>query len=249
MEGDEPDEEPAAPAAAAPAAAAAGERSRGSGEEGRPAADRSQREWNKGRRSPSPQPLGGVRDLREMLSRRPSGGARGSDGGAAAAAAAGGRGEREGGELPPGLGVRVGAGGERREGGRGGEVRERERERRREEPHPVRTLDELFRKTAAKPCIYWLPLTGARRVQRGGRCRPRCWRRTDGAAPPSHYQCWPPFLCSPASPFSLHLLRAAADQQVADKKRKAEEEAAAKAAGGGSEGAAAARKENGAGAP
>jgi hypothetical protein len=25
---------------------------------------------------------------------------------------------------------------------------------------PVRTLDELFRKTTAKPCIYWLPLTG-----------------------------------------------------------------------------------------
>ena len=23
----------------------------------------------------------------------------------------------------------------------------------------MRTLDELFRKTAAKPCIYWLPLT------------------------------------------------------------------------------------------
>lgn len=22
------------------------------------------------------------------------------------------------------------------------------------------TLDELFKKTAAKPCIYWLPLTG-----------------------------------------------------------------------------------------
>lgn len=28
------------------------------------------------------------------------------------------------------------------------------------EEHPVRTLDELFRKTTAKPCIYWLPLTG-----------------------------------------------------------------------------------------
>lgn len=34
------------------------------------------------------------------------------------------------------------------------------------EEHPVRTLDELFRKTTAKPCIYWLPLTGARGLPR-----------------------------------------------------------------------------------
>lgn len=25
------------------------------------------------------------------------------------------------------------------------------------------TLDELFKKTTSKPCIYWLPLTGAGR--------------------------------------------------------------------------------------
>ena len=39
-----------------------------------------------------------------------------------------------------------------------------ERERggpgRRQPEDRVLTLDELFKKTAAKPCIYWLPLTG-----------------------------------------------------------------------------------------
>ena len=32
--------------------------------------------------------------------------------------------------------------------------------RRHEEPQRVLTLDDLFKKTASKPCIYWLPLTG-----------------------------------------------------------------------------------------
>lgn len=48
------------------------------------------------------------------------------------------------------------------------------------EEHPVKTLDELFKKTAAKPCIYWLPLSGAGAVRRltatlGGPL-PRCPR-------------------------------------------------------------------------
>jgi hypothetical protein len=30
------------------------------------------------------------------------------------------------------------------------------------EEERVLTLDELFKKTVGKPCIYWLPLTGAR---------------------------------------------------------------------------------------
>lgn len=163
---------------------------------------RSKREWNRNRRSPSP-PLEGVRDLREMLSRKASGG-RSTD----AAIPSRGASEREAVQVPPGLGRAA----ERRSdpeperrGRYGGTVAcfrvlllwscgstlcctslpctpvpaslvpptpsvlptcaaspsphvcccSRGREE-----HPVRTLDELFRKTTAKPCIYWLPLTG-----------------------------------------------------------------------------------------
>lgn len=75
-----------------------------------PSAPRSQREWNKNRRSPSP-PLEGVKDLREMLSRRASG--RGADAAAAgaaagaaaaAAAAAASAGAPADRDLPPGIG-------------------------------------------------------------------------------------------------------------------------------------------------
>ena len=161
----------------------------------------SKREWNRNRRSPSP-PLEGVRDLREMLSRKASGG-RSAD----AAGPSRGASEREAVQVPPGLGRAA----ERRSDpeperrGRCGGTAPCFRvlspwscaalelvtlvlhacasplvppmpailpscaaspsphachcSRGREE-HPVRTLDELFRKTAAKPCIYWLPLTG-----------------------------------------------------------------------------------------
>lgn len=84
-----------------------------------------------------------------MLSRRQSGGA-------ATAAAAAAADVSRGRELPPGLGTLP------------PERREREGERRGSAgappPHQeerVLTLDELFKKTACKPCIYWLPLTGA----------------------------------------------------------------------------------------
>lgn len=111
----------------------------------------SQREWNRNRRSPSPPPLEGVRDLREMLSRRQSGGS------AVAAAAAAAADVSRGRELPPGLGALPGERWEReREAERrasGGAPQPRQEER-------VLTLDELFKKTNCKPCIYWLPLTG-----------------------------------------------------------------------------------------
>ncbi|KAL4444627.1 hypothetical protein ABPG77_002444 [Micractinium sp. CCAP 211/92] len=141
----EEDGEEAAPAAEAPTVAAPEPK-----EEASKAPDRSQREWNRNRRSPSPPPLEGVRDLREMLSRRQSGGS------AVAAAAAAAADVSRGRELPPGLGALPG---ERRE-------REREAERRASGGAPpprqeerVLTLDELFKKTTCKPCIYWLPLT------------------------------------------------------------------------------------------
>lgn len=112
---------------------------------------RSQREWNRNRRSPSPPPLEGVRDLREMLSRRQSGGT------AAAAAAAAAADVSRGRELPPGLGAlpaeRQERGREADRRGSGGAPAPRQEER-------VLTLDELFKKTTCKPCIYWLPLTG-----------------------------------------------------------------------------------------
>ncbi|KAL4856886.1 Apoptotic chromatin condensation inducer in the nucleus [Chlorella vulgaris] len=129
--------------------------------------DKSQREWNLNRRSPSPPRGEGVRDLREVLNRRISG--RGSDAaaagaalGAAAAAAAsvGMRGEQD---LPPGIGLP-----ERRLE----REREREPERRssgrgpRWEEERVLTLDELFKKTVGKPCIYWLPLTDDQVVEK-----------------------------------------------------------------------------------
>jgi len=42
-----------------------------------------------------------------------------------------------------------------------------------EEEPPAKLLDDLFRKTIAMPCIYWLPLTDeqvcARRVSRASR--------------------------------------------------------------------------------
>ncbi|KAL4427699.1 hypothetical protein ABPG75_001788 [Micractinium tetrahymenae] len=140
---EEDGEEEAPPAAEAPAKVAADPK-----EAGKQAPDRSQREWNRNRRSPSPPPLEGVRDLREMLSRRHSGSAAP---GAAAADTPRGR------DLPPGLGALPV---ERRE-----REREREAERRGSGGAPaprqerVLTLDELFKKTASKPCIYWLPLT------------------------------------------------------------------------------------------
>ena len=110
----------------------------------------SQREWNRNRRSPSPPPLEGVRDLREMLSRRVSG--RASDAAAAPAGAAP-AGPAAAGMVPPGMGLPA----ERRVHER---VHERERGPARQAEDRVLTLDELFKKTAAKPCIYWLPLTG-----------------------------------------------------------------------------------------
>ncbi|KAI3429480.1 hypothetical protein D9Q98_005571 [Chlorella vulgaris] len=129
--------------------------------------DKSQREWNLNRRSPSPPRGEGVRDLREVLNRRISG--RGSDAaaagaalGAAAAAAAsvGMHGEQD---LPPGIGLP-----ERRLQ----REQEREPERRssgrgpRWEEERVLTLDELFKKTVGKPCIYWLPLTDDQVVEK-----------------------------------------------------------------------------------
>lgn len=35
----------------------------------------------------------------------------------------------------------------------------RRKERKTENDPPIRLLDDLFRKTKATPCIYWLPLT------------------------------------------------------------------------------------------
>jgi apoptotic chromatin condensation inducer in the nucleus len=52
--------------------------------------------------------------------------------------------------MPPGLG---------RAAERRSDPEPERRGSRGREEHPVRTLDELFRKTTAKPCIYWLPLT------------------------------------------------------------------------------------------
>lgn len=169
MEEDGEEEQAAEPAAAAEDPAAGG--SAGAKPESVP--DRSKREWNLNRRSPSP-PAEGVRDLREMLSRRLSGRsgdpAPGGTGVAAAAAAAaaasaaagGPRGGR-GNDLPPGVGMLppgLGVPADRRQ-----ERGERDIERRlsgRDAPRQeerVLTLDELFKKTTNKPCIYWLPLT------------------------------------------------------------------------------------------
>ncbi|EFN59666.1 hypothetical protein CHLNCDRAFT_56500 [Chlorella variabilis] len=118
------------------------------------AVDKSQREWNRNRRSPSP-PLEGVRDLREMLSRRISGRSSDAAAGAAAAGAPAPAGApRTDQDLPPGIGrpgERRGSRDlERRLSGRGAPPRQEDR---------VLTLDELFKKTTSKPCIYWLPLT------------------------------------------------------------------------------------------
>lgn len=77
------------------------------------------------------------------------------------------------------------------------------------------TLDELFKKTAAKPCIYWLPLTGA------------CW-----AGLGLRWACHGSVLypCRHGSCALPALVVSGADEQVAEKKRKAAEAAAAKAA-------------------
>lgn len=74
---------------------------------------------------------------------------------------------------------RGGGGGER---GRPREQRPEKREKAPEEP-PAKLLDDLFRKTKAAPCIYWLPLTDSqftqKQAERQARARERERRRKE----------------------------------------------------------------------
>ncbi|XP_014118144.1 PREDICTED: apoptotic chromatin condensation inducer in the nucleus-like [Pseudopodoces humilis] len=117
---------------------------------------REQREWDRGK-SPAPS---GTRPL-------PPGG--GAAPGHAPRDARGSRG-------------RIQGGGDKEKGRGQREARPERKEKPPEEP-PAKLLDDLFRKTKAAPCIYWLPLTDSQLLQkqaeRAARARERERRRKE----------------------------------------------------------------------